>query len=429
MASVLRTKFNVLAAKVSQTRISLFQCSSFRRAKWEEKIHGKNGMMTAISIGSVLFGASAAFCDTKWGEEYDPEQHGPYFPADYNKIRIIAGSGNRQLADEVSEQLGIPVMKSSTGQYADGEVMIQLNENVRGKDIFIVQSCISPVNNSIMELLLTASAVSRASAKRVTAVIPYFGYKHHRRGFPISTGLKSRFLWSASSDFARMLEVVGVDRVIAVDLQRPGQGHEACFFSPMIPVETIITTEMAAKYLAKSIYFPRPVAIIASNSECIKQARKFELKFRKRVLQETTLAMFIPKRNTFGKEAPAKRAFELMGDVSGRDCIIVDDLIDTGASVAEMSAQLKAAGAADVYVFASHGLFSPGCIQTIRDSGIKKVIVLNTLPLPETQQWQGLVEQIHIGKWLAQLIKTEHLRSNDFEEDLEDEDYEEMNDL
>jgi len=226
-----------------------------------------------------------------------------------------------------------------------------------------------------------------------------------------------------------MLEVVGVDRVIAVDLQRPGQGHEACFFSPEIPVETIMTSEMAAKYIAKKLYFPRDVAVVAPNSETIKKARKFELKFRKRVLQETSLCMFIPKQATSGPVPPSKRSFELMGEVNGKDCIIVEDLIDTGSTVVEMVNQLKAAGAEDIYVFASHGLFGPGSVQKIRECGVKKVVVLNTLPLPSDQDWKGLIEQIHIGKWLAQLIKTEHLRSNDFDEDLEDEDVEEMRDL
>jgi len=388
-----------------------------------------NSSFLAAALSALALGGSITSCASKWGEEYDPENHGPYFPENYEKIKIIAGNGNKQLAEEVADQLGIRLMKSRTGQYKDGEVMVQLDENVRGKDIFIVQSCAAPVNSSIMELLLTCSAVSRASAKRVTAVIPYFAYKHHRRGHPISTGLKSRFLWSAASDFAKMLEVVGVDRVIAVDLQRPGQGHEACFFSPEIPVETIMTSEMAAKYIAKKLYFPRDVAVVAPNSETIKKARKFELKFRKRVLQETSLCMFIPKQATSGPVPPSKRSFELMGEVNGKDCIIVEDLIDTGSTVVEMVNQLKAAGAEDIYVFASHGLFGPGSVQKIRECGVKKVVVLNTLPLPSDQDWKGLIEQIHIGKWLAQLIKTEHLRSNDFDEDLEDEDVEEMRDL
>mmetsp|Transcript_4342 Transcript_4342/g.7736 ORF Transcript_4342/g.7736 Transcript_4342/m.7736 type:complete len:435 (+) Transcript_4342:74-1378(+) len=421
-----RTQRPIINSLLNFRQVHVLQKKDIRMAGRAKKY----GNLAALALGGLaVAGGGVALCETKWGAEYDPDNHGPYFPENYEKIKIIGGNGNKKLAEEVAEALGINLMKSRTAQYADGEVMVQLDENVRGKDIYVVQSCAAPVNVAIMELLLTCSAVARASAKRVTAVIPYFAYKHHRRGAPISTGLKSRFLWSASSDFAKMLEVVGVDRVIAVDLQRPGQGHEACFFSPQIPVETIMTTEMAAKYMAKRMHFPRPVCVVAPNSETIKKARKFELKFRKRVLVPTSLGAFLPKQASSGPVAPTSKAFEFMGDVEGKDVVIVEDLVDTGATCVEMARQLRAAGAADIYVCASHGLFGPGSIERLRESGVKKVVVLNTLPLPEGQDWQGMVEQIPIGKWLAQLIKTEHLRSNDFDDDLEDEDAEDMREL
>lgn len=166
---------------------------------------------------------------------------------------LIGGTANKDLAVEIADMMKVPIASSTIGRFADGEVSVQINENVRGKDVFIVQTCASPVNDSIMELLLTVSCVRRSGARRVTAVIPYFGYKHHRRGSPLSTLHQSRFLTSGAMDFAKMLQEMGVDRVIAVDLQRPGQGQEACFFDNNVPLETILTTDSLVDFFTKYI--------------------------------------------------------------------------------------------------------------------------------------------------------------------------------
>ena len=130
---------------------------------------------------------------------------------------------------------------------------MKVNSQLRGKDVFIVQSCAAPVNDSIMELLLTVSCARRAGASRIIAVIPYFGYKHHRRWSPISSRKNSRFLSSGAMDFAHMLQEMGVDRVVAVDLQRSGQGHEACFFDNQVPLETIVTNDLFVDYIATNL--------------------------------------------------------------------------------------------------------------------------------------------------------------------------------
>ena len=134
---------------------------------------------------------------------------------------LISGSAHPELAKEISSIIGVPLADAEIKRFSDGEVSVQINHNLRGKDVFVIQPCAAPVNDSIMELLLTVSCVRRSSARRVIAVIPYFGYKHHRRGAPISTKHNSRFLFSSSMAFAKMLQEMGVDRVIAVDLQVP----------------------------------------------------------------------------------------------------------------------------------------------------------------------------------------------------------------
>ena len=144
-----------------------------------------------------------------------------------DSILMIQGSAHTKLATEICELIDVPKANVNISRFADGEVSVQIDDSIRGKNIFIIQTCAAPVNDNVMELLLTISCARRSGARRINAVIPYFGYKHHRRGSPISTKHGSRFLASGAMDFAKMLTEMGVDRVIAVDLQRPGQGSEA----------------------------------------------------------------------------------------------------------------------------------------------------------------------------------------------------------
>lgn len=184
-----------------------------------------------------------------------------------------------------------------------------------------------------MELLLTIAAARRAGANNVTAVIPYFGYKYNRRGLPISTTYSSRFLWSAASDLAKMLQTVGVDNVISVDLQRPGQGHEACFFDLNIPVETISTSEVFAEYFRDNIDPPlQKVVILSANTLAVKKARKFQKKLKAATgLEDVDYAVFLRDDNDWmhrkDRGFPVPSSNELLGDVAGADVIIIDDIV------------------------------------------------------------------------------------------------------
>lgn len=326
------------------------------------------------------------------------------------ELAVLAGTSHPQLVDKICQELRTAPIDAVVGRFADGECKIEVDQNIRGKDVYIIQSCIAPVNDSVMELLLLVSCAKRSGAKRVNAVIPYFGYKHHRRGSPISTGLSSRFLWSASADFAKMLEVVGVDRVISVDLQRPGQGHEACFFSSMVPVETIITVDQTAEYYANTHKYDGPVVVISPNPECIKKAQKF---------QKTLQALYAPKGGDVTLAAFVQGGYEsgwldpklsnLFGDVQGKDVVIVDEMIDTGITLVTLSEKLKTAGAKTVTVTASHGLFTNNAMSIIHDSAaVDRVLVTDTLPLPENSS--NKVETITVSKMLARVIQTEHTR-------------------
>jgi ribose-phosphate pyrophosphokinase len=234
---------------------------------------------------------------------------------------LIAGSAHPELAKEISSIIGVPLADADIKRFSDGEVSVQINHNLRGKDVFVIQSCVAPVNDSIMELLLTVSCVRRSSARRVIAVIPYFGYKHHRRGAPISTKHNSRFLFSSSMAFAKMLQEMGVDRVIAVDLQRPGQGHEACFFDNNVPLETIMSADVMVDYLRQSAVLNDPIVVIAPNSECVKKARNFQLRLQEGSSEEVKLLAFFPIESGEGSQDPSK--MELLGKAEVRYLYVV----------------------------------------------------------------------------------------------------------
>lgn len=164
---------------------------------------------------------------------------------DFNDFLIVAGSANGALSKDICDILGTRATPTDVWQFSDGELSCIINDTVRGKDVCLIQSFGDPVNDNIMELLLTISALRRSGANNITAVIPYFGYKFHRnRGLPITTPHQSRFMWNSAADIAKMLRVCGVDKIISIDLQRAGQNHEACFFENVVPVETVDSTNI-----------------------------------------------------------------------------------------------------------------------------------------------------------------------------------------
>lgn len=209
-----------------------------------------------------------------------------------DSMTIISGTAHKALAEKIANEINVPLCDASVSRFADGEVSVQINDNIRGNDVFIIQTCSAPVNDSIMELLLMVSCARRSNVRRVIAVIPYFGYKHHRRGNAISTKLNSRFLWSGAGDFAAMLQQMGVDQVITVDLQRPGQGLESSFFDNTVPVETIIATDLFIHYFTHDVKLCGPITVVAPNAECFNKARKFQSQLQKYYKKEVKVVAY-----------------------------------------------------------------------------------------------------------------------------------------
>jgi hypothetical protein len=244
-----------------------------------------------------------------------------------DSLVLLSGSAHPKLAERISSEVKVPLCNASLSRFADGEVSIQIFDNLRGKDVFIIQSCAAPVNDSIMELLLAISCMRRADVRRVIAVIPYFGYKHHRRGNALSTKHSSRFLSSGAADFATMLQELGVDRVIAVDLQRPGQGHEACFFDNLVPVETFLTTDLFLDYITKNSVLVEPVTVVAPNAECFKKARNFQQGLQKYSKTPIKLLNFFASDATSGPTDATKLSILSADGNSSHEVSWMDDML------------------------------------------------------------------------------------------------------
>jgi ribose-phosphate pyrophosphokinase len=226
-----------------------------------------------------------------------------------DSMALIAGTGHRALSEDISRLIGVPLTDATVSRFADGEVSIQIMENIRSKAVYIIQPCVSPVNDSIMELLLTISCARRAGAERIVAVIPYFGYKHHRRNTPLQTKLNSRYLSSVAVDFARMLQEMGVDSVISVELQRPGQGHEACFFDNAVPLETSIDTDVFIEHLTENKVLQEPIVVVTPNPEYHKKARKFQSELQKHYSSKIAIGAFFNSPKT----ASDKSTVDILG--------------------------------------------------------------------------------------------------------------------
>jgi len=259
---------------------------------------------------------------------------------DDHLIEIISGTSNRPLAEKVCQQLGRKLAPADINKFSDGEMFVQLQDTMRGKDVFVIQTCTSPVNDSIMELLLMVGAANRSGASTVTVVIPYFGYRLNRRGLPISSTHHSRFLWNAASDISKMLMVIGVDKVISVDLQRPGQSHEGCFTKTTLPAETISTNDLFIEYFAGVFAKDRPVtaagnkqhntvsiAVVSANMELGKKARKFQNKLRV-LLPNTQIDYGVFVRSDSDHHLVKDPALlELQGSVKGKDVLLIEDYL------------------------------------------------------------------------------------------------------
>ena len=277
-------------------------------------------------------------------------------------IKIFTGNANPALAQEICKLIGIKLGEAEVKSFADGEASVSLYESVRGSDVFLINSTCKPVNDSLMELLIMIDACKRASAGRVTAVIPYFGYARQDRK------AKSRDPISAKL-VANMLTASGADRVLTMDLHASQiQG----FFD--IPVDNLLGNPVFLDYYAKKFGERcEDMVVVSPDVGSVARARTFAQKLH------MSLAIVDKRR----QKANQCEVMNVIGDVAGKDCILFDDMIDTAGSICNAAkAIVEVGGATSVYACASHGVLSGNATQRIEDSCIEELMVLNTIPLP-----------------------------------------------
>lgn len=298
-------------------------------------------------------------------------------------IKLFSGNSNPILAQKIAESLNIPLGKASVSQYSDGETRVELLENVRGKDVFVVQSTQIPANTHLMELLLLCDAIRRASANRITAVIPYFGYSRqdkriHSAPVPISAKL-----------VADLLATVHVEHVVTVDLHAEQiQG----FFA--MPVDN----KYASKVLIEDILernIENPL-LVSPDVGGVVRARAFA-----KHLQEADLAILDKRRNS----ANESQVMNIIGEVKNRNCIIVDDIIDTAGTICHAATALKEKGAKRILAFCSHPVLSGKSLELIESSPLDELVVTDTIPLNEKAKQCKKIRQLTVAGILATTIQ------------------------
>ncbi len=287
-------------------------------------------------------------------------------------IKILSGNSHPALAMQIASALGLPLGKASVGRFSDGETSVSISETVRGSDVFIVQSTSDPVNDHLMELLIMIDACKRASAGRITAVIPYFGYARQDRKNKARDPISAKLV-------ADLIEKAGADRVLTMDLHASQiQG----FFN--IPVDNMLGTSILIPHIAGKYGCGREdVVVVSPDLGSVNRARKYTERL------EFPLAIIDKRR----PRANVSEVMNIIGDVKGKTVVLVDDLIDTaGTLVHAASALMEKGGAKEIYACATHGVLSGPAIERIQNSPIKDLTLLDTIAIPETK----LIDKIHV---------------------------------
>ena len=302
-------------------------------------------------------------------------------------LLLFAGQGNEPLSSEIAACLGVPLGKVTHSTFANGEMLPRYGESIRGSDVFVMQSHCDPIHDRIFEQLLMLDAAKRASAKRITAVIPFYAYARQDRKAEGREPISARML-------ADLMTVAGADRVVTVDLHT---GQIQGFFD--FPVDHLTAVPLLAEHLANSV--GKDVTVVAPDAGAGKLARRFADSLGLHGV-ETDLAL-IDKRRPKGTQNVAE-AVEVVGDVSGRSCLLVDDMIDTAGSITSAADLLKERGASDVTIAATHGILSGPAVDRLKEADVREVVVTNTLPIGDGKVWDGLTV-LSIAPIIAEALK------------------------
>jgi ribose-phosphate pyrophosphokinase len=300
-----------------------------------------------------------------------------------SNLVLFTGNANPELARIMAQQLHTPLGKAEVGTFSDGEVAIEIHENVRGKDVFIVQSTCAPTNNNLMEILVMADALRRSSAGRITAVIPYFGYSRQDRR------VRSARVPITAKVVADMITASGIDRVVTVDLHAEQiQG----FFD--IPVDNVYATPLIVSDIKQQHY--HDLMVVSPDVGGVVRARALA-----KQLNDTELAI-IDKRRPKANES---QVMHIIGAVEGRSCVLLDDIVDTAGTLCKAVKALKEEGADKVYAYCTHPVLSGPAIDNICDSELDQLVVTNTIPLSPAASACGKIRQLSLAPMLAEIIR------------------------
>lgn len=285
-------------------------------------------------------------------------------------IKIFAGNSNRPLAEEIAERIGLPLGTATVGKFSDGEIEVNIGEVVRGSDVFIIQSTCPPVNDNLVELLIIIDALKRASAGRITAVIPYFGYARQDRKAKARDPISAKLV-------ADLISTAGADRVLTMDLHAPQlQG----FFD--IPVDHLLGAPILARHLRERFDKLDDVIIVSPDVGGVTRSRKIAERL------DVPIAIIDKRR----PKANVSEIMNIIGDVKNKRVVLVDDLIDTAGTIVNASNALQEIGAKEVYACCTHAVLSGPAMDRIQNSGIKELVALNTITLSDEKKTDKITQ-------------------------------------
>ncbi|HNQ18265.1 MAG: ribose-phosphate pyrophosphokinase [Smithellaceae bacterium] len=297
------------------------------------------------------------------------------------KIRIFSGNSNIPLAKDICKKLGVPLGKANVTTFSDGETQVEINENVRGMDVFIIQSTCSPVNVMCMELLIMIDAMKRASADRITAVIPYYGYARQDRKVAPRAPISAKLI-------ADLITTAGANRVLSMDLHA---GQIQGFFN--IPVDNLFATPVLLEYMKQN--YLNDTVVVSPDTGGVERARAFGKRM------EASLAI-IDKRREGPNES---QVMNIVGNVKDKKAIILDDMIDTAGTVTQAAEALKKAGAMEVCVCCTHPVLSGPALDRLETSEIKEVIVTDTIPLTDRAKKIKRIKVLSVAGLLSEAVR------------------------
>lgn len=294
-------------------------------------------------------------------------------------LKLFTLNGNHRLAHRIADEVGVPLSPASVKHFADGEIQIDLDVSVRGADVYVIQPVSDPVNENLMELLIMVDALRRASAHLINVVVPYYGYARADRKARAREPITAKLV-------ANLLEMDGIDRFVAVDLHADQlQG----FFD--VPVDHLKAMVLFGRYFRSSFAEDlKDVVVVAPDHSGTKHAR--------------ALAEYLNAPIAIIDKRKEDTAAGVIGDVAGKHCIIIDDMIDTGLRIVESVAALKEAGARDICAAATHAVFSQGATERLRDLPLRNIVVTDTIALPEDKQLPNM-HVVSVGPMIGQAIK------------------------